>query len=840
MTKATAIHIAVLMLCSGAAIAQTSAPAAPAANGDETIQKVVIVSTGSRGSQRTVVDAPVPVDILSAREIGKSGQYSLDKALGFRIPSFNSVQTPVNDASSMLDPYEIRNMGPSRALILINGKRKNSSALVYAQQSPGRGESGADIGAIPTDAIKRIEILRDGASAQYGSDAIAGVVNIILKDSPNEGAFTYRTGITSHSDGRMNAITLNNGFSLMDRGFVNFTAEMSRVGEAQRSGKMSAAGEADMWGLPLAQVQSFLNKMPDGGNRNSSPETHARKFLVNAGLDLAEGQRAYGNFEIVQKKVYSYGNYRNPFWRETDFGLLHPAGTEYMGFQPTLKGKLLDYSGTFGIKTANMGGWTTDFSITTGGNEQDYHVGHTINVTLGADSPTEFDAGGVVFQHTVMNADASKQITDKLNFYMGTELRWELFQTIAGDPASYEGRGAESYYGNTATDSFTSDRHNYGVYFGSSYDISDRWMVDATGRFEKYSDFGNANVWKLASRFKLNDKVTLRGSVSTGFRAPSLHQIYTQKAQYSFVPGQGVLVSGIVSNTSAAARKLDVAALKPEKSDNITLGLGVTPNKDTSMTLDYYNIRMKDRVVLGNEIVPSSDPAAADLNAVMAELGITSVAFFTNAIDTKTSGIDVVYSRKNLDLAGGKLAVNVSGNYTIENKRVGDVRNQPKIAAAHQTVLTETQEALMLTSRPKYKAILGFDLDYAKVNYSLTNTMFGPTTFHQLGIDANLDTKFKTKTLTDFAVNFKMSEKVTLTFNVNNMFNITPKWDFKAKNAAGTALLTDPSLSPNGQTRREQQSDLLTFNGRYPQVTYDGSHFSQLGRIYNAAVNVKF
>ncbi|MES2316440.1 MAG: TonB-dependent receptor [Pseudomonadota bacterium] len=836
MTKATAIHLAVLLLCSGAAVAQTSP--APAAATDE-VQKVIIVATGSRGAQRTVVDAAVPVDILSAKELTKSGQYSLDKALGFKIPSFNTVQTPVNDATSLLDPYEIRNMGPSRALILVNGKRKNSSALVYAQTSPGRGESGSDISAIPADAIKRIEILRDGASAQYGSDAIAGVVNIILKDSPNEGAFTARLGITGEGDGRMRGISLNNGFSLNDRGFVNFTVDLSRVDLAKRSGKVSAAGEASTFGVPIAQVNAFLAKFPDAGNINGSPETNANKFLVNAGLDISDNQKVYGNISLIKKEVFSFANYRTPYWQPNDYNKLHPPGAPYYGYQPKLDGKLKDYAGTIGIKSDNMNGWNSDISLTWGGNEQVYHVSNTVNHNLGVNSPTAFNAGGVRFNHTVFNADVSKQMTPKVNVYAGTEMRREEFETTPGDGPSYLVGGADSYVGNDPINSFESQRNNVGLYAGTTFDVTNNLLFDVTGRVEKYSDFGNAAVWKVSTRYKLGEKVVLRSSLSTGFRAPSLHQIYTQKAQYSFVAGQGIQVSGLINNASAAARALGVAQLSAEKSNNFTLGLGVTPNRDTSMTLDYYNIRMKNRVVLGNEVYPTGNPANA-LDQTLASLGLVSVSFFTNALDSKTSGLDYVFSKKNMNLAGGKASVNFTGNYTIENKRTGAVRDVPLVAASGQSVLDETQEALLFTSRPKHKSILGLDLEYSKVALSLNNTVFGPTTFHQAGINANLNTKFKTKTVTDFSVNYKLTDKTTLTFNVNNVFDVTPKWEFKALNAAGAALLADNTTDAAGQTKRDIQSDLITFNGRYAMTTYDGSHFSQLGRVFNAALNVRF
>jgi iron complex outermembrane receptor protein len=850
MTKATAIHMAVLLLCSTAAAAQDGnapqaaavgapAPASAENTSEDNIQKVVIISTGSRGSQRTVIDAPVPVDILNARELTKSGQYTLDKALGFRVPSFNTVQTPVNDATSMLDPYEIRNLGPSRALILINGKRKNSSALVYAQTSPGRGESGADISAIPTDAIKRIEVLRDGASAQYGSDAIAGVVNIILKDHPKDGAVTVRTGITGRGDGKMGSLSVNDGINLNDRGFLNYTIDVAKIGLAARSGDLSLGGEAGDWGADTEAVRDYLRQFPDGNNINGSPETKSAKFLVNTAYDLSENVKTYANMAYMRKDVNSFANFRVPFWQPTDYGLLTPAGSPYIGYGPTLKGELRDYNATVGVKSTDFMGWIADMSLTIGGNEQDYLVGNTVNHSLGAQSPTKFYAGGVEFYHTVFNADVSKQITPKMNVYAGVEARWEKFNTIAGDEASYVGGGADSYAGNQPADSFDTKRNNYGFYLGTVYDVTDRLLVDVTGRYEHYSDFGSAVVGKLSSRFKLNDKVTLRGSLSNGFRAPSLHQIYTQKAQYSFVAGEGIKLSGLVNNVSPAAAALGVDKLKAEKSNSVTLGLGVQPNSNTSMTLDYYHIDMKDRILLGNEIAPS-DLGSGRLNEVLDAAGVTSLSYFSNALDSTTSGLDYVFTRKNLNLMSGKLTFNLSGNYTLKNERKGDVHDIDVVAETGQSVLNDAQESLIFTSRPKHKTIIGFDLDYSKVNFSLNNTVFGPTTFRQKGIDPGLKTVFKTRAVTDLSMNYNINERMTFTLNVNNLFDVIPKWEFRAVNASGQALLDDTTVDQWNRTREKIQSDLLTFNGRYPITTYDGSHFSQLGRTINASLNVRF
>ena len=824
-----------------------AAPAATEAVADD-IQKVVIVSTGSRGAQRTLVDTPVPIDILSSRELTKTGQNTLDKSLQFRVPSFNTVQTPVNDATSLLDPYEIRNMGPSRVLILINGKRKNSSSLIYTQTSPGRGESGADISAIPTDAIKRIEVLRDGASAQYGSDAIAGVVNIILKDNAEGGSITARAGITHESDGEMGGLSLNHGVALGDRGFINYTLDVSKTKLSNRPGMVDAKGDAGDFGATLKQVQDFLAIKPDAGNINGSPATEAAKALVNSRYDLSDTVSIYGNAAYIHKKIDSFANYRTPYWRPTDYGLLHPSGTPYLGYVPSFIGKLDDYNMTGGVKFP-VDGWNADLSLTYGGNEQEYGVANSVNrgmedaVLAGTStrhSPTSFKAGGVKFEHFVFNGDVSKQIAPNVSAYAGTEMRHEKYRVIAGEDASYILGGADSYAGNSPDNSFPSSRSNYGVYGGATWDISDALLVDGTGRYEKYTDFGSAFVWKASSRLKVNEQVTLRGSASTGFRAPSLAQTFTQKAQYSFVPGSGIQVSGLVNNVSAQAQALGVPHLKAEKSNNITIGLGLKPDTNTSLTVDFYHIRVKDRIILGKEIVPSGDPTQA-LDKILKANGIVSVSFFVNGLDSVTSGIDYVISRKNIPFADGKLTLNLSGNYSLKNERDGAVNNPAAVANAGQSVLDATQEALMFTSRPKFKTIIGADLDYEKFNFSLNNTVFGPTYFHQAGLDKNLEVAFKTKTVTDFAMNYSITKSTTLSFNLNNMFNVTPKWNMRAMNAAGQAVLDSKVIDPAyGLTPAEIQRNLITFNGRYSMVTYDGSHFSQLGRTFAASLNYRF
>ncbi|MBT2160644.1 TonB-dependent receptor [Zobellia sp. KMM 6746] len=845
----------------------------------EGVQLEEFVVVGSRTAPRSNADTPLPVDVVGVKELTSTGQATFDKALQYRIPSFNTVQTPVNDATSLLDPYEIRNMGPSRTLILINGKRKNLSALLYTQTSPGRGETGADISAIPTDAIKRVEILRDGASAQYGSDAIAGVMNIILKDTPNEGSATIRTGITSEGDGEMFGVAANNGSTIGDdKGFINYTIDLSKVNQANRPGTVNAAGEAADFGADIADVQEFLSRTPDAGNINGSPETAAAKFSVNLGYDLSENTSLYGNAAYVYKSVNSFANYRTPYWRRADaanagdidgldyFSYLAdffpgenpntPGG--YDGYLPTFEGLLSDYNATIGFKST-INDWNIDASFTTGGNTQTYKVSNTHNrnavfaptfvdanengiADVGEGfEPTElyrensqqsFNPGGTSFSHNVGNIDISRLLSDKISIGVGAEFRTETFEIIEGELASYDGGGADSFAGAAPQNSGKFNRYNIGGYLSLDYDVTDAFLLSGTIRTENYSDFGNAFVYKFSTRYKVADAFTLRGSISSGFRAPTLHQIYTQKAQYSFVPGQGIQVGGLINNVSTQAKLLGIPQLDAETSTNFTVGFGGKIGNKLSYTFDYYNIAVEDRIVLGNEIGGSGDPTNP-LDILLASNNLSDVSFFSNAIDTKTSGVDVVLAYKGIALGAGSLDLNLSGNYTIQNELDGPVKDIDLVANSGQSVVNGTQEALFFTSRPETKWIFGINYDINKFGFSLNNTYFGKTKFQQQGLDENLFTEFTPNVVTDLGINFNATEKFTIALNVNNIFDVLPEWSFQSKNAAGNAILADPAQVQN-------QSNLITFNQRYSQMTYDGYHFSQLGTMFNLSLNYKF
>ncbi|WP_461050278.1 TonB-dependent receptor [Spirosoma arcticum] len=822
------------------------------------LNEVVVV--GSRASQRSLIDSPVPVDILPASELKSTGQPTFDKALQYRVPSFNTVNTPVNDATTLIDPWEIRNMGPSRSLILINGKRKNLSSLLYVQFSPGRGEVGVDISAIPQQAIKRVEILRDGASAQYGSDAIAGVINIILKDRFDYTSLDVNAGVTSKGDGGQYNVSFNSGTNLGTKGFVNYTVNLQQQGSAVRSGIVDVPTEIATFGGNPAQdalIRTYLNDYPTANNINGTGETIAGRFLINAGISLNERNQIYANAAMIVKRVSSFANYRTPYWRQ-DRGLLHSPTdnggknyltqatlaypTEdtpdlyrgYIGYVPTFEGDLLDYNATVGVK-GETNGWRHDISLTTGYNGQTYTVDNTVNASLGKSSPTRFKPGGYEFQHLVGNIDIAKQVTDKFSIGFGTEARSEKYTIIAGDDNSFSGEGTNSFPGINRANAGSNQRFNIGAYLDLNYDLTKNFLLNGTFRTEKYSDFGAANVYKFSSRYKLaDDRIIVRASASTGFRAPALHQIYAQSTQAAFVGGT-IQLSGLFNNRSSQARLLGIPPLKPERSTNYTVGLALTPVKDFSITLDYFRINVKDRIVYSSSI-RSADPTSA-LGAILSQAGVRTIQFFINGIETTTSGLDYVVSYRNVGVGRGKVGINLAGNVILENKIVGLPADPPAIRAAGSSILNTQIKSLLTESRPKYKTILGLDYGVGKLTVNLNNTLFGPTSFQDLdnGGSAmeNIKATFKPAVVTDLSIGYLFGKNVSATVNVNNLFNILPKWDLVAINATGEQALANAEA-------KSLLRGFLTFSGRYDILGYNGSQFSQLGTIFNGNLNIRF
>jgi len=821
---------------------------------DETLQDIVLV--GTRSLPRSSTTSALPVDNFDNKTLKSTGQITFDKALQYRVPSFNSINTPVNDATTLLDPYEIRNLGPSRTLVLINGKRKNLSSLLYVQFAPGRGETGADLSAIPTDAIKRVEILRDGASAQYGSDAIAGVMNVILKDKFEYSSLTINSGVTSKGDGSNYGMAFNSGANFAGKGFINYTVDFSQQNNAVRSGIIDIPTEiATFGGNPTddASIRSYLAQYPTGNNKNGTGEITAAKFNYNLGIPLGEKGMLYSNAALVAKKAISNANFRTPYWRGDPFNLLHSAGSTYLGYGPTFEGELLDYNATIGFKNESNG-WKQDVSFTMGGNQQLYTVENTLNRGLGANSPTSFKPGGFKFTNLIGNYDISKSVTDNFSIGFGTEIRQETFKIIAGDTASYVSEGANSFPGIRQENATSNSRFNFGAYFDASLDVTKNFLLNGTIRAEKYSDFGSATVWKASSRYKIaGDKVVLRGSISTGFRAPTLHQIYAQSTQASFAGGN-IVLSGLFNNRSKQALALGIPLLKPERSNNNTIGVGFNPTKNFSFTVDYYSITIKERVVYSSSITTEDRLLAAPTtelgrilkgNSVGAgNADLQSVQFFINGIKTRTQGLDVVANYKNINLGKGKLGINLAANFTLKNEIVG-LPNDPKaIRDGGSTILSTQIKSLLTEGRPLYKAVLGMDYHINKFSVNLNNTLFGTTKFQDLdnggAIMENIKQVFSPAVVTDLNVGYDFTDKINFSVTVNNLLNILPKWKLELTGNSTDANYANANATLANAADKSLLEGFLSFSGRYRILGYNGSQFSQLGTIFQASLNFKF
>lgn len=826
---------------------------------EKKIEDVILV--GTRAAPRTSVNTPLPIDAIDSQILQSSGQPSMDKALQYKIPSFNSTSAAVQDATSLLDPFEIRNMGASRTLVLINGKRKNTSSLLFIQNTIGKGETGADLSAIPNIAIKKVEILRDGASAQYGSDAIAGVMNVILKDKISFTEINANLGIYSKGDGFSQNLSGITGVTFGKGGFLTLGMQFQNNDYAQRSGKVSAQGDADAFGVDLNTTTNYLNKYPDANNKNVSPKKIAGSIVANFGVPISENSNIYGNATYIQKNVNSYANHRTSYWVgefiDDSETIKNPLWNNGAGFSPTFEGDIQDLGATVGYKIKTNNNWNIDLSSTYGENDIVYTVENTFNPNYIIDKgiiQTKFKPGGFNFKHIVGNLDISKRFSDMISIGIGTEARKEFFEMYAGDEGSYYKGGAASFPGMLPINAGKFQRSNIGFYGDIAIDFTDSTLLDITGRYETYSDFGNAFVWKGSFRQKLfNNTTTFRASASTGFKAPSLHQINLSINQASFIDGV-VQTEAIFANTSKEAKEL-VPTLTPEKSLNLTAGFGFQPTKNLSATLDFYRIDVRDRILLSSRmkgLVPSTP-----------EREIVTSSFFINGIDTRTQGVDLVVNWKNINLASGKLGLNIAGNYN-DSKILRETGNINAIKAKNSAAIpfNRMEEAIATTSRPSYKGVLGLDYSIGKFQFYLNNTLFGNAKWANDGLPNNQPykdmndpnnvgkdpdqtindpyrpwnvanegdlsyLKFLPRVVTDLNINFDINSKNSVTFNVSNIFNVLPKWKLVNVNPEDAAV--------GGKTY-----NAVTFSGRYPQSAYDSQHFSILGTQFTLGYNIKF
>ena len=765
-----------------------------------------IVIVGSR-TPRSVTRSPVPIDVITSEQIEEVGEIETNQVMRTVAPSYNASHQSIADGTDHVDPASLRGLGPDQVLVLINGKRRHSSALTNVNGTFGRGTVGVDLNAIPTSSIERIEVLRDGAAAQYGSDAIAGVVNIVLKESPGVVEATALSGITGSGDGFQLKTGLNYGLPIGDLGVINLTAEFLQRNPTDRSGKWTADFYPGVEGQQATDAMLAANGLDrdDISMSIGQSEATAGMFMANAKIPLSDYAQAYSTAGVTYRGGEAAGFYRRP--NQPDRAVLEVYPNGYL---PKIAPTIFDWSGGVGVRTdPDSEGFKWDVSANHGGNYFNYEIRDSINASLGEDSPLEFDAGGFMFTQTALNADLVQPIrTDtfkKLNINGGAEYRMENFRIHAGEPESYElgtvtqddgtprGAGAQVFPGFQPGNEVNEYRNSLAAYLGMESELNDRFLVDIGGRFENYDDFGSTINGKIATRVGILDQLALRAAASTGFRAPSLHQVYFNNTSTQFVadPMTGVLTPRQVltaNNVGAVADAFGIPALDEETSINVSGGITANPLENLSITADAYWIDINNRIVLTSQF---SEGAVPGTNDVLMQSGVEDVQaaqFFANAVDTRTLGTEVVIDFWS-DIGDGRLGITGAGNVT--RTRVRDVNIPQGVAdrfaggdlgAVRNVIFNREEENRLEDALPREKGLvqtryaLGPFAGLVRANY------WGEVKFET--VDPLLDESFGAKVTLDADVGYQVVSGLKLAVGATNLLNTFPD---KQKNPVNVA-----------------------------------------------------
>ncbi|RVU07717.1 TonB-dependent receptor [Novosphingobium umbonatum] len=748
-----------------------------------------IVVTGTRAQNRTKLDSVAPVDVLSLDSLTKQGSSELGSALASVAPSIDFPRPAGTDGTDSIRPATLRGLSPDQALVLINGVRGHASALLNVNGSVGRGSAAVDLNTIPTLALSQVEVLRDGASAQYGSDAIAGVVNMRLREADHGGGATVSYGkydtqfngarSSRHiSDGATLNLGLWQGFKLGKGGFITLTGEYLDRHPTNRS-------DLDVR-ESVAKVRS----------RIGDPEVLQKTFYVNSALPIGDsGWEAFGFGGYQHRNSTSAAFARNPS-NVNNVTAIYPDG-----FLPLINARSGDLNVTLGAR-GNWGDWKATIKASYGRNRLDYRTLNSLNSTYGAASQTSFYDGALIYDQWLGGMDAAKLYklgaTD-LNVAWGVEVRREGYRIVAGEPTSYNRAtgsastltaGAQGFIGFQPSNALKANRISNALYLDLEAKLPSILTLGAAVRGEHYSDFGDIATGKLSARADLARWFALRGTVSTGFRAPSLQQQYFTSTASVLSNGQ-IVETGTFPSISNVAASLGGVALRPEKSVNFSAG-AVLRAGGFDLTVDGYIIKIRDQLGLSENITLSS--------AAAAQYGVTAARFFINGLHTTTKGIDIVAHYKLRTAAVGTFDFTASANV---NKITVD--SYPTSSSA--TLFARQRIVTITNGTPGEKIVGGIDWSLGKLGATARVNYYGDVI--QPGSTAVTDIHTDRKAITDLEVRYKLIDKATISLGANNVFDIYPKRvSLYGTDGTTTLLATNggvafPYFSPYG------------FNGRY-------------------------
>ncbi len=784
-----------------------------------------IVVTGSRFGGRLATDSPTPIDSLSADELTNSGATELQNMLKVVVPSFNTARPVTAGVADFLASPTLRGLSPGQVLVLVNGKRRHISSDLNTGNQIGRGDIAYDFNSIPSTALKRVEVLRDGASAQYGSDAIAGVVNIILSDELG-GTATAKSGLTTEGDGWTTLVGLGYGFPIGDDGgFIRFTGQFQNQERTDRArpdtrqqyfgdGGATAISNNFGSGVGLTPSNGVLDPREATFDRDvwifGQPEYTNYSLFVNAELPISP--------DVV---AYAFGGYsdldgRNPnFFRRAGQNntvrAIHPDG-----FVPFQDVDLRNFSGAFGVRGEDLLGFNWDLSTVYGGSLTDLGYSNSNNVSFGVDSPTVFDRGGTRLYQWTTNLDFSREIplgdTSPLNFAFGVEYRRENFEIRAGDPLSYgfggvpilDGpnagnvapAGAQPSGGTSPAEELDESRDSFAVYGELEKEWFDRVLISAAVRYEDFSDFGSTTDYRIAGRLEIIDELALRGSFGTAFRAPALPQSFFQRVNTSFATGSPVQTR-IVSVNDPLAPLIGASPLEPEKAENMSVG-AVLDWAGVTASVDYYRIKLEDRIVLSSQFSSAALTTLLEMNGFG---GIRGVSYETNAVDTTTEGLDVTI-RYSQDVGPGMLTATFAGNFTsTEFDRIAGTPDELAALGITAGLFDLTSQVRLQDATPSDKLTLNLLWRTDRWGFSLTNTRYGEVS--QLGRSNQSPTQvaallsgrdysvtllprdgspnvdivqhFAADIVTDLELFYDVSDELTLAVGASNLFDNYPE-----------------------------------------------------------------
>ena len=734
-------------------------PAAPVLgqSKEQTLDTVIV--TGTRVADRTVAESQSPIDIITPELLTATGSTELATALARALPSLNFPRPALTDGTSGIRPAQLRGLAPDQVLILVNGKRRHLSGLLNINGSMGRGSSAVDLNTIPIASVERIEVLRDGASAQYGSDAIAGVVNIVLKGAGAGGSIALDAGQYSAGDGRQYGISGDGGARFAnDRGQLHLAGQYSTQDATNRAGPYNGPSP-NTGNFPGVGEKAFVI---------GDPEVDATAVSANASFAFSDDVEGYATAMLSNRDITSFAFYRS-YGHNPITAQVYPNG-----YVPEIHQDAKDRSVVAGLRGTTAGGLRWDLSYNHGNSRIDFDTRNTMNYSLGVNSPREFYDGRLEYSQDILNVDFSQGLDWGLAYPVtlsyGAEYREENWKQLPGEPGSYENGGAQGFPGFTPVNTVNAKRHNAAAYVGLEADLTDRFSASAAARYEDYSDFGSETSGKLAARYAFTDSVALRATLSNGFRAPSLAQQGYQAV--SSIIDAGIFTErGTFPASSAAAQALGAVPLKAETSTSASMGLILQPSDQLYITLDAYQIKIDDRIIYSSNI--AATPAA---RALLTDLGLSPVdrfAYFTNALDTKTRGVDLV-GTYTMPLAASSL--DLTAGYSYNDTDITRRSDSPAVFAdlgITTPLIGRDELGRIEESFPKDKLILGTTWSSDHWTVGANATRYGKFTVRHASGPAR-DQTYGDQWVVDVSASYRPDQSWTFTLGADNVFNSYP------------------------------------------------------------------